>query len=232
VLLPGVPRERALTDQIEHIVGQRQTFREWLIGRIMGTAFATATIEDHDIDAIAHEMGIEPQTLLEARLRVVRERAERGRAVPEGVKRAGSHHYQFDLWMPEAIHKTWREECARRGLLGSTLLRSMLHAYLIGSWEPRTMSKKWVWRGVGYEMRVNEWKKEHGSRYPYRERALVTRGARRALARRAGRRAAQPTAVARALVLACIDGRWAQPGTIDIVDSTDMYDDEARYFLG
>ncbi len=214
-------------------MGQReQTFREWLIERIMGTSYATATIDDNQVDAIAHEMGVESETLLEARLRMVRERVERGRAAPEGVKKAGSPHYQFDLWFPQVLHEVWKNECDRRGLQGSALLRSMIHAYLCGSWEPRSMPKHWVWRGIGYEVPIHEWKEKHGSRYPYRERALITRGARRALARRAGRQAAQPSTVVRALVLACIDGVWAAPGTIEIVDKTGMYDDEERYFLG
>jgi len=208
------------------------SFREWLIDCIMSTDFVTCTMDDHDVDAYAHEMGVEPDVLLEARLRVLRELTERAAPKPGGTKRAGTAHYQLELLFPEVVYQAWKYECERRGLLGSALLRSMVHAYLSGSWEPREISKHWVWRGIGYEVTTKSWKRQHKSRYPYRERALITHGAKRALFRRSVRRACKPSTIVRALIIYCVDGHWAQPGTIDIIDQTSMFDDEQRYFMG
>ncbi|GAF79998.1 unnamed protein product [marine sediment metagenome] len=198
----------------------------------MGSHYATDRIPDEQIDRIAAEMGVEPDVLLEARLNVLQERMSAGRQPPMGRKRAGTKHYQFELLMPEAIHGAWKNEAGRRGLDGSALLRSMIHAYLLGSWEPSTVQKKWVWRGIGYEIAPGSWRRAHGSRYPFRERALITNAARRVLVRRGDRLGAKPTSVIRSLVLAAIEGEWAAPGTIEIVDASGMYDDEDRYFLG
>ena len=198
----------------------------------MGTHYATDTLPDERLDEVAEEMGVQPDVLVEARLNALQERISGGRQPSLGQKRARSKHYQFELLMPEAIHGAWKNEAERRGLDGSALLRSMVHAYLLGSWEPPAVTKRWIWRGVGYDVKPGKWKQVHGSRYPFRERALITNAARRALTRRGSRMGARPSSVLRSLVLAAIEGTWAAPGTIAIVDAAGMYDDEDRYFLG
>jgi hypothetical protein len=196
----------------------------------MGTHYATDTISDTDLDSTALDMGVQPSVLIEARLNALRQRIAAGRPPPMGRKRAGSAHYQFEILMPEGVFVAWKNEAERRGLDGSALLRSMIHAYLLGSWEPPSLSKKWVWRGVGYKVNPAEWKKAHGSRYPFRERALITNAAKRCLVRRGLIQGAQPSTILRALVLASIEGTWATPGSIEIVDAANMYDDDKRYY--
>ena len=198
----------------------------------MGTHYATDTLPDNEVEELAVELGVTPDVLVEARLNVLEERIKGGRPPPLGPKRAGSGHYQVELWMPETIFHVWKHEAERRGLDGSALLRSMIHAYLRGSWEPESTPKHWVWRGQGYDVNFHGWRQAHGTRYPYRERALITSGAKRALGRRASRLAVRPASVLRALVLDVIEGNWASPGAIAIVDASGMFDDEEKYFLG
>jgi hypothetical protein len=212
-------------------VGSKQSFREWLIDRVASTEFARARLSDAKLDELAEEMGIATDVLLAAQVRVLERRVKSGKPLSAGRKKAGSDHYQIELWIPEQIYQEWKYQCERRGLLGSALLRSMIHAYLKGSWEPRSVSRDWIWQGRKYDVKVKEWKDKYGSRCPFRERALITQGARRALVRRAELHNSQVSAVLRALVIYVLDGAWARPGTIEIIDKTGMWDDEQRYHL-
>jgi hypothetical protein len=187
------------------------------------------SVSDDGLDSLARAMGVQPDVLLEARVEALMERVRGGRVAPMGMKKAGSQHYQFELLMPEEVFQAWKHEAMRRGIDGSALLRSLIHAYLLGTWQPSEVPKKWVWRGRGYTVSPGTWKKAHGSRYPFRERALVPPGAQRAMVRRARELGTTPSAIVRALVIAAIDGVWATPGSIAIVDCTAMYDDENRY---
>lgn len=178
-------------------------------------------------------MGVHPDVLLEGRIMARQRRLDAGRNIPAGTRRKGSRHYQLEILFPPAVFEQWKQEAQNRGVLGSTLLRSLIHAYLMGSFEPDAISRVWDYRGIVYSLpNVHEWAKQHGRRYPYRERTYVPNGARRAMVHRANRLGVDPTAVVRALVLLMMNGRWAYPGTIKFVDPANMYDDENRYHLG
>jgi hypothetical protein len=178
-------------------------------------------------------MGVLPDILLEARILVRKRRIDAGRVVPSGDKKAKSDHYQFELLFPQEVFERWTDECETRGVKGSALMRSLIHTYLMGSFEPEAIANVWEYRGIVYPMvDVHKWAKEHGRRYPYRERSLIPQGARRALIRRADRLGVDPSMVVRSLILLCLNNRWAYPGTIGIIDSVNMYDDETRYHLG
>lgn len=214
---------------------QYRPFREWLIERLthMPVCYGSLGPEaDADIEAQSLAMGVRPEVLREARRRIAELRIKAGRQDYRGDKRAGSNHYQADLDFPQQLWPLWQDEARRRGLKGSALLRSMIHAYLMGSWEPESRTRQWVVHGHGYAIADYSWEKQHGRSYPYRERALVTTGARRALVRRANQLGITPTAVMRQLVCSVLEGKWGAPGTFPITDAVGMYEDETRYYLG
>lgn len=187
-------------------------------------------INDTEVDAIAERMGILPDVLLEARIMARSRRIEAGRAAPAGRKRAKSSHYQFELLFPPDVFEQWKQESENRGVLGSVLMRSLVHAYLSGTFEPDTISRHWEYRGIVYQLpHVHNWAKEHGRRYPYRERTLIPNGARRALNHRANRLGVEPSILVKSLILLMMNNRWAHPGTIAMIDAANMYDDENRY---
>jgi hypothetical protein len=207
-------------------------FRKWLVERVSTTSHAQSS-DDDDVDKMAERMGVHPDVLLEARIMARQRRIDAGRAVGAGVKRAGSNHYQFELLFPPEVFDAWKQECANRGMTGSVMMRSLIHAYLLGSVEPDAVSKRWEYRGIVHPLpNVHQWAKDHGRRYPYRERSLIPQGARRALVHRSSRLGMDPTTVVRSLILLMMNGRWAHPGTIRVIDCANMYDDETRYHLG
>lgn len=205
-------------------------FRRWLIERLIATGFASREYSDRDCETVAVEMGIQPDVLVEARLDVLESRVKGKRHALTGPKRAGSMHYQYQLEFPEQLWPIWENEAARRGIKGSVLLRSLIHCYLCGSWEPEVVSKQWRWEGIGYS--IPHQRRQRGTLYPWRERALVPLGAKRALTIRAERHRASARSVVRSLALATMSGIWARPGDLVIVDCTAMFDDENLYYLG
>ena len=197
------------------------TFRRWLSDRLLGTEFARMPIPDDEIDAVAKRIGVDPDLLVEVRMRARVLRASRGVQDPLGTKRAGTRHMQVMLPMPEIVKKDWREECEWRGVDPPALLRSCIHEYLLHDREPEQLLGYWFYkdRKRACSKKTNE----------FNEKVLITHGAWRALRRRADRHGCASTAIMRALVLEVLAG---QHRNVPLVDARTMYDDEDRYYLG
>jgi hypothetical protein len=208
-------------------------FRAWLIARLAATTYATTYLPEHQLDQAADYLGVTRDVLDAARQLAQKQRAEQGKPLPAGRRRKGSGHYQLDIPFPKELWQPWKDEAERRGVDSSTLLRSMLHTYLLGSWEPSEEPlTKWYWRGRLYSVTLKNYRREKRQMYPYRERVHMTQGARRALIRRANRRGCTMTALARSLILRCMEGTWAPPGSLRIIEARGMFDDEERYYNG
>lgn len=201
--------------------------------RVSTTTAALGTSDD-GLDEAATRLGVIPEVLLDARLLARRRYIEAGRRPPDGPrKRAGSNHYQIEMLLPPDVFHAWKSEAEVRGVQSSVLLRSLLHAYLLGSFDPPFVQRYWKLHEVVYRLpNIQNWAKEHATRYPYRERSLIPNGAKRALILRARRLGATPTAMARTLMILTMERKWAQPGTVEYVLASNMFDDENRYYLG
>lgn len=208
-------------------VAQRiRAFRERLIEFVIASNYVREVIADDKIDAVAKKIGLHPDVLVEARLRFRLQRRLDGFQGPLGRKKRGTRHYQLKLAMPREIFTLWKDEAERRGLESSALLRSVVHSYLLGSYEPIQVTTAWYWRGKTYKVSERSWEKQKGGRYPFSERALITQGAARALRVRAARRGHVATALTRALVLEVLEGKHE---AVRVIDAQTMYDDETRY---
>jgi len=195
-------------------------FRSWLAARLLGSRYATTPLRDEEIDAVAKRLGVDPDLLLEVRARARVELHERGLApalsnskiLNEGHKRL----YQYQMVLPEEIHRIWNGECERRGAHGPTLLRSLIHEYLLGEREP-VPARHWSWEGKLYQ---------HFRKSGFDQKAVITQGAKRALMRRTALLGVRPTALVRGLMLEAMRG---EHGTVQLVTAAMMYDDEDRY---
>jgi len=205
-------------------VGPPQNFREWLAARLLGTKYATVRMSDDRVDVVAKQLGVDVDLLLEVRAQARLALHDRGLS-PARSNAGGTQHgierlYQFQMWMPPEIHATWMAECALRGAHPPTLLRSLIHDYLMGSREPAPV-RHWSWKG------------RHVSAYTkgssVNEHTVITLGARRALMRRSRARGAQAANVVRALVLEAMAGEHRD---IPQLTAAMMYDDETRYYTG
>lgn len=194
----------------------------------MGTAYVHTAIADEEIDEVARRIGVQPEVLLEARVRFRISQATEGkRQASFGEAFAPKRHCRFNLWFPPAVFPDWKLCAESHGLEGSALLRAIIHGYLLGSYEPQSVVRYWYWKGKRH-LSIQDPKE----RNKWRERAQIPIGARRALEIRSRYLGASPQAVARALVIETMRGKINRPGTYAIVDAKTMYDDETRYYLG
>jgi hypothetical protein len=183
-------------------------------------------LDDEDVDRIAKQIGVDPDLLLEVRVRARIERHSIGlkSAALAKEKLVGIRQRvaQINVFMPATVHEAWKIECDFRGIDSTLLIRSMLHEYLLGEREPAPMVA-WVWRDQAYRMG------DQAKRMQHVERAAVPHGARRALARRAERLGVPSLAIIRALIVEALDGGHRH---VPLVESSMMFDDETRYFQG
>jgi hypothetical protein len=202
-------------------------FRERLIELVIATRYARDPIKDENIDRIAKSIGLDPDLLLEARVRYRIQRRRDGFQIPMGRKRCGTRHYQIKCDMPEQVYRDWKHEAARRGVDSAALMRSIMHAYLLGSYEPGPLLRRWQYKGQDLTIPKKQWESTKGKgAYPYKERSLVTWGSMRALRLRAERLGHRPTAIMRALILEILDGKFPH---VRLIDAQSMFDDETRY---
>lgn len=206
-------------------------FRDWLIERLLASIHVREPARsDAEIRVRAMALGIQPDLLTEARVRFVEQSKALGVQPPLGRKKAKSEHYQIKCVMPKTLFERWIVHCEERGVQGSALLRSLIHGYLLGSQEPSQLTIYWVWQGRRLSAPERGWERgKVGGAYPYRERALITQGARRALARRAAAIGCSYSAVVRGLVTDTLLGKHPN---VRLVDARTMYDDENRYLSG
>ena len=196
-------------------IPRAESFREWLRDRLRHTPWATIAIADERIEAVAEQLGLAPDLLVEVRAEAKLEKHARG--LPPARRL-----YQFHLFLPAVIHRAWRDECKFRGIESGTLLRSLISDYLLGSREPMPL-RHWMYQGRTYRMGDAQ-KRAQGLL-----RATIPQGARRALVYRASVVGAKPTSVARALVLEALQGLHRG---IALIEAQSMYDDERRYLGG
>lgn len=188
------------------------SFRDWLIARIRLTKYATNIIPDERIDRVAMKLGVQPDVLLAARAEMRILRAERG--FLRNVR-----YRQIEMTMPPEIWEAWKDECAFREIDGPALLRSIVHDYLLSSYEPKEPLRHWRFRGKLYFA-------SRQTRNSARERAGIPMGAIRALNARAGKTGATAHGIMRSLMIEVLEGGYRG---VRIVDAKSMYDDERRY---
>jgi hypothetical protein len=195
----------------------KREFRAWLVDRLADTNHANCLPTTPEFKRLAKQLGVTLATLEEAhRLRV--SRAENaGFTPPLGQKKTGSGHYQAQVWFAPELYPIWTLRCEEFGAQPSAVVRSLIHAYLLGSREPK-LARGWYWDGVYYaEERKNA----------YWVAALISQGARYALQRRARSVGTTPHTIHRALCTEFMEGRWPK---LTIVDAKTMWHDPDRYF--
>ena len=169
-------------------------------------------IADERIEAVALQLGLAPDLLVEVRAEAKLEKHARG--LPQARRL-----YQFHLFLPPVVYRAWQDECTFRGIESGTFLRSLISDYLLGDREPVPL-RRWIYQGRTYRM-GDAHKRAQGLL-----RATIPQGARRALARRAALIGGKATSVARALVLEALQGLHRG---IALIDAQSMFDDERRY---
>ena len=207
-----------------------------MVARVEHTKYAVDPMTDTELETAAVKLGLHPDVLLEARVRAkLRMRAEqvvpsnkdaakfRSLGRSELLRQGVLTNTQLMLCFAREPWVAWEAHVHAWGVDGAALLRSLIHAYLLGTYEPEQVNRYWLWDNRRLFVvrdgtcRVKVW---------------VPWGARRALEVRARMRGASAMAILRALVMASMAGKFGRRGLLKIVDTRSMFDDEERYFLG
>lgn len=198
-------------------------FRKQLIRQLATTAWAALGVTDEDIARHARGLGVAPELLKAAHDIVERERKARGLKPVQGQKKNERTFPQLEIHMPAELFDLWHSWCESQHCTSNALGRGLIHAYLLGTWEPAHLGQHWVYKG---KVMTVPRKNYTEAAWPYRERIFVTRGAKAALVFRARRQHTTMTALVRGLMLEVLEGRYR---TVIPKDARSMFDDVDRY---
>lgn len=192
-------------------------FRAWLVKQLTISRWS-APLQISDAD-LARHLGVTVSVLREARSKREGELKRRGKGgVVRGRRRYIGHDYaQVDLWMPKEVHRDWLELCAALRVESGTVLRSLIHHFLLTPKRPTVTAERWYYRGRTLTAGRN-------SRFLVRTR--VTRGAQVALDTHADLWNVKPMGVARGIVTDFLEGRTMK---IKMVAFDALWGDADRY---
>lgn len=203
-----------------------EAYRKHLLAALLTTRWPRIGQTDEQLQALAVELGLQPELLREAREAVNAQRAERGTTPVLGRKTNEKLWPQLEIDMPEKVFVDWHAWCERQCSNSNAMIRGLLHVYLLGRWEPAYLSVHWRYKGEPLAVPKNRYEREHKAAWPFREKVLITRGVRGALNVRAERMRLSAIAIARGLILEVLEGRRA---TVLPVEPRMMYHDAERY---
>lgn len=198
-------------------------FRLWLIAQVAGTQYAREPVaDDAALETLAKRIGVQPDLLAEARVRS-RTLGHAPAGLYQGDRRL------VEVSCAEEPYRAWERHVEAWGGTGqSDLLRSLIYAYLCGTYEPprERLTRYWVWEGRHVTVaRIK-------GRPAYSIHSFIKRGAYVALVERARRLNHTVTALMRALILENMDGRFGQRGALTILDLRSMPGDPEFYLKG
>lgn len=132
---------------MSNIHADQLTFRAWLVKQLTLTRWTAAATTPPE--ELAVKLGVQPAVLLEA-LEVRRQKAnKRGR----GIKRELLERNDYALikvLIPPIVHRDWVLFCGELRVLSSTVLRSIVHHFLLTREKPSTIAPFWNYRGKRY----------------------------------------------------------------------------------
>jgi hypothetical protein len=173
---------------------------------------------DAELKKIAKRIGVQVDVLLEARVNAKLQLARAGRDYGVTTSVLLQLDFAREPW------EMWQKHCESWGVTGSLLLRSLVHLYLQGNYEPPlNFSTGWLWQDRQLPV-------VRGGRC--REKTHVTRAALDVLRHRASLRGDSIAGLLRALVVENMKGSFGRPGLIQLVEVRHMFGDRSRYVLG
>jgi hypothetical protein len=203
-----------------------EAFRRRLIRLVATTSWPEEGKTADEVAGHAVRLGLQPDILIAARAVVEEGRSARGLKPFQGRKTNEKDHPQLEIDMPEEVFHVWHAWCEHQQATSNAIIRGIIHAYLLGQWEPAWVSSHWRYKGTTLSVPRRGYEEAHKAAWPFRERVLLTRGAKGALKLRAGRTHTTPTAIVRGLMLEILEGRYRQ---VIPRDARAMFEDAERY---
>ncbi len=193
-------------------------FRAWLVKQLTLTRWSLPLrLSEKEM---AKELGVQIDVLREAQQARDAELKRRGNGgITRGHRRyVGSDYSDIDVRVPPEIRQDWDGACAALKLESSTVLRSLVHQFLMRPERPRLTAKTWFYRGVVCP--VTKIKKCQGLR------TRITRGAQIALDTHAENWRVTASGIVRGLVTDFLEGRTTK---LKIVNYAQLWGDPERY---
>lgn len=196
-------------------------FRDWLVRQLEVTRWSAS--KGTSLSELASELGVTLPVLEEAIARRELALARSGKPRRSHSKRltARSDYAIVRLTMPNAVYADWKEYVRVLKTSPSTLLRSLLHGFLLDPARPTTTTSAWHYRGGVYRLESSALRRK-------RQGAVtrITRGAQIALDHYADLWNVPPTYVARGLITDLLEGRHLR---LKIVSYPELWGDPDRY---
>lgn len=198
--------------------GDQQTFRAWLVKQLTLTRWSLPLhLSEKDT---AKQLGITIDVLREAQASRDAELKRRGHGgISRGKRRYVGQDYSIvEVRMPPSIDKVWRDTCQVMGLARATVLRSLIHHFLLHPTRPAVTAQTWLYRGKVCPI-------THAKMLaPAQTR--ITRGAQIALDAHAETWRVTTTGVVRGVITEFLEGRLRK---FKIVSSGEIWGDADRY---
>jgi hypothetical protein len=197
------------------------TLREHLAEIISYTGYATRNL---DSVISAKTLGVLPELVDEAKAMAAKRR-EVAKFNHESFKlKKKSAAYKSKTWLidfPGGSWDAWLACCEQRKLKPTTFVLSVLHAYLMGSYEPVIETKHWIIKGEVYP---------RSRKYFHQLKVNITKSMHEALVERVKAHGDfGATGVTRALLCDVMNGKFCRPGTFEVVKRARVFTDRGVY---
>ena len=185
-------------------------FRERLLRLLIEGRWAGKEGETHE--ETAYRLGVIPEVLAEA----IRLRAAENKT--KGQPPTGEYAV-VEVTMPPKIDKHWRAICGVRREPSSTVLRSLIHHFLMSGGRPEKTGSAWVYEGERFKI---------GARGRKQAKTRITLGAQGALDHYARKWNVTCTGIVRGLIAGVLEARRLPDG-MRLVAFGGLWGDTARY---
>lgn len=193
--------------------------RQHLIETISYTGYAT---KNRNIEKVSEALGVFPELIIEARAlaqhrkRIAKE--NRQNVIPK--KHLQFQTYKMDLKFPEEFYNLWLNYCEQRKIKSGVFIISVLHAYLLGTFEPECLlARHWYVNGVSFS----------SSNWKHRHRLSMSMAMLVGLQERAKKHGRTKLPLIRAILSSVIEGKFCQPGTFEILTRPRLFTDPNAY---
>lgn len=129
----------------------RVRFRQWLVGKCLETQnlarVCCVAVYKKRVDEVAKQAGLHPSVVEEVGREYARRVVASGRPVPTGSKTSRAAYPQLELRLPQEAYDAFLRLSDRLHMKPTTLLRSLVHEYLLSPEEPLHRDTRWVLDG-------------------------------------------------------------------------------------
>ncbi len=129
----------------------RVRFRAWLVDRCLSTQnlarVCCVAVFKKRVDEVASQSGLHPTVVEEVGREYARRVVAAGRPVPTGSKTSSITYPQLALKMPPEVFLALSHLSDKLHMRPTTMLRALVHEYLLGAEEPLHRDTRWVLDG-------------------------------------------------------------------------------------